>query len=563
MRLWVFVALLASGGASTPLASGPSVSGLWPRQTVAYSSGETALELAADFAFRPTTSSARVQRACERYLAIIFGQKELWAHATAPAGAIPLRALVVAAPDDEDAAPRLGDDESFALRVNASGAALEARSFSGVQRGLEAFAQLTIAVGGRVVINSTATVVEGAPAFAYRGLMVDTARHFVPVAELEAALDGMAASGLNVFHWHLTDAQAFPWNASAEPALIAGAYRADLTYSRADLVGLVRFAADRAIRVVPEIDMPGHAASWAAGRPDVVVDCAPDDGAPLYDGSYQSDSQLDPTSNATYELIDALVAELAEIFPDEYLHLGGDEVAIGCYNSSAEVRAWMTAHGLDTSCAPAAARGELGNNPCADGGAGYKQLVAGFIRRAQAILRARGRTPSHWQEVFDHYGGNDSATPTPPIDGLDPSAVIYDWLAPGWGWANPGNITRAGWRVVSTLGMYLSSNADATDWPAYYNLHPLYVDKNGTGAYNVSDPAEVARVLGGEGCMWGETANGDNLNLRLWPNAAALAESLWSGEGGNETEALPRLLRHRCRMRQRGVPVTPLQPGFC
>ena len=118
-------------------------------------------------------------------------------------------------------------------------------------------------------------------------------------------------------------------------------------------------------------------------------------------------------------------------------------------------------------------------------------------------------------------------------------------------------------RVVSTLGMYLSSNADATDWPAYYNLHPLYVDKNGTGAYNVSDPAEVARVLGGEGCMWGETANGDNLNLRLWPNAAALAESLWSGEGGNETEALPRLLRHRCRMRQRGVPVTPLQPGFC
>ena len=72
------------------------------------------------------------------------------------------------------------------------------------------------------------------------GLMVDTARHFVPVAELEAALDGMAASGLNVFHWHLTDAQAFPWNASAEPALVAGAYRADLTYSRADLVGLVR-----------------------------------------------------------------------------------------------------------------------------------------------------------------------------------------------------------------------------------------------------------------------------------------------------------------------------------
>ena len=97
------------------------------------------------------------------------------------------------------------------------------------------------------------------------------------------------------------------------------------------MLRLVGFAADRAIRAVPEIDMPGHAASWAIGRPDVVVDCAPDNGAPLYDGSYQSDSQLDPTSNATYDLIDALVAELAEIFPDAYLHLGGDEVAIGCY----------------------------------------------------------------------------------------------------------------------------------------------------------------------------------------------------------------------------------------
>ena len=110
--------------------------------------GETALELAADFAFRPTTASTRrAARACDRYLAIIFGQKELWPHATAPAGAPSARS---SSRRRTTATPRqkLGDDESFALRVNASGAALEARSFSGVQRGLEAFAQLTINVAG-------------------------------------------------------------------------------------------------------------------------------------------------------------------------------------------------------------------------------------------------------------------------------------------------------------------------------------------------------------------------------------------------------------------------------
>ena len=79
-------------------------------------------------------------------------------------------------------------------------------------------------------------------------------------------LDGMAASSLNVFHWHLTDAQAFPWNSTAEPKLVQGAYRDDLTFQRSDLELVVSYAADRAIRVVPEIDMPGHAASFAIGR---------------------------------------------------------------------------------------------------------------------------------------------------------------------------------------------------------------------------------------------------------------------------------------------------------
>jgi hexosaminidase len=150
-----------------------------------------------------------------------------------------------------------------------------------VHRALEAFAQLTIRLGDAIVINSTRVFVEASPSFTYRGLMIDTARHYEPVPALLQLLDGMAASSLNVFHWHLTDAQAFPWNSTAEPRLVQGAYREDLTYQRSDLELIVAHASDRAIRVIVEIDMPGHAASWAVGRPDVVVDCKPDNSDPL------------------------------------------------------------------------------------------------------------------------------------------------------------------------------------------------------------------------------------------------------------------------------------------
>ena len=103
--------------------------------------------------------------------------------------------------------------------------------------------------------------------------MVDSGRHFLPVDALRAALDGMAASGLNVFHWHLTDAQSWPWDPPSRPRLVEGAYRPDMVYSREDLQDIANYAADRAIEVIPEIDMPGHAGSIALGYPEVVVAC--------------------------------------------------------------------------------------------------------------------------------------------------------------------------------------------------------------------------------------------------------------------------------------------------
>ena len=137
----------ASGYTNAPLANGASISGLWPRQAVATAFGETPLELTPDFAFTTASASPRVARALARYLVIVHGQAPLWPRWSAPAATLPLAALDVALADDApdpDAPPRLHDDESFALWVNASGARLRVAGFAGVQRGLEAFAQVDL-----------------------------------------------------------------------------------------------------------------------------------------------------------------------------------------------------------------------------------------------------------------------------------------------------------------------------------------------------------------------------------------------------------------------------------
>jgi hypothetical protein len=211
----------------TALGHGSSTSGLWPRQDVAKASGATPLALTADFAFKSSSSSARLKRAFERYEGIIRDQKTLWTHSPAPQHTSPLSTLEVVVPSttDLDKVAALGDNESFALSISADTATLHASTFSAVHRGLETFAQLTIRLGDTIVINSTTTNVAGAPKFSYRGIMLDTGRHWEPVGEILHLLDGMAASGLNVLHWHITDTQAWPWNSTAAPALIQGAYR--------------------------------------------------------------------------------------------------------------------------------------------------------------------------------------------------------------------------------------------------------------------------------------------------------------------------------------------------
>jgi hexosaminidase len=178
----------------------------------------------------------------------------------------------------------------------------------GVLRGLETLAHLAHAAA---TLELPLTVADS-PRYPYRGLLIDSARHFLPVATIKDTLDAMSLTKLNVLHWHLTDTTSFPVVSRVFPSLSSkGAFHPALVYTQDDLSAVVGYARDRGVRIVPEFDMPGHS-SWGKGMPGLTIDVC--------------GGVLDPTQNATYMFLGAFLHEMGAVFHDPYLALGGDEV---------------------------------------------------------------------------------------------------------------------------------------------------------------------------------------------------------------------------------------------
>src|SRR5690606_35965932 len=205
--------------------------------------------------------------------------------------------------------PDLGDDESHALAVTAEGIRVTGSEW-GVLRGLATLAQL---LGGAGPLPPLA--IEDAPRFRWRGLMLDVARHFIPLADLLRTLDGMELVKLNVLHLHLCDDQGFRFPSRRYPRLASAEH-----YAREELHRLVAAAADRGIRVVPELDVPGHATSWLIAHPEWGNRPA----QPSRRFGVHREC-LDPTNPQVLAAVTTLFGELAEVLPDRCLHMGGDE----------------------------------------------------------------------------------------------------------------------------------------------------------------------------------------------------------------------------------------------
>jgi hexosaminidase len=381
-----------------------------------------------------------------------------------------------------------GEDESYRLTVTSQGARLSALNSTGVLRGLETFRQLIAAQSVPVVD------IDDHPRFPWRGLHLDVARHWMPVEVVKRNLDGMAAVKLNVFHWHLSDDQGFRIESKRFPELHErgsdGHY-----YTQVQVREVIDYARDRGIRVVPEFDVPGHTTSWFVGYPRLAS-------AP---GPYQIernwgvfDPTMDPARDSTYEFLDAFIGEMAALFPDPYFHIGGDEVTGKQWKNSAHIRAFMRKQHLNT----------------------IEELQAYFNRRLQKMLARYGKKMVGWDEVLD---------PDLPKD-----IVIQSWR----GQKSLAEAARHGFSSILSWGYYLDHMEPAS---TLYAVDPL--DR---GAASLTHEDQT-RILGGEVAMWSEFVSPENVDSRIWPRAAAVAERLWSPRDVTDVSSMYRRLDQASR----------------
>lgn len=388
-------------------------------------------------------------------------------------------ALAIHADHGRAAVQKLGEDESYELSVTDTSATLNAPTPLGVLHGLQTFLQLVqITPTGFTV---PAVTIKDEPRFPWRGLMMDVSRHFIPVDVLKRNLDGMAAVKMNVFHWHLSDDQGFRAESRKFPRL-TGMGSDGLYYTQEDIRDIVEYAHERGIRVVPEFDMPGHSRSWFVGYPDLAS-------APGPYNLETGDPIMDPTRESTYKFLEKFIGEMAKLFPDEYFHIGGDEVDGKQWDANPKIQEFMKAHGLK-------------NN---------QDLQAYFNRRIEKILTKNHKTMVGWDEILR--------------PDLPKTIVVQSWR----GQASLAQAAKLGYRGLLSSGYYLDLM-----WPAsrHYAVDPM-----GDAAATLS-PEEQKRILGGESCQWAEWVTPENVDSHIWPRNAAIAERLWSPQNVTDVASM-------------------------
>ena len=412
----------------------------------------------------------RLERAKQRFLNILSRETgiPLWREAALNKPQFFIKTTGPSAPVQQ-----VEEDESYHLQITASEVHLEAANPLGVLHGLQTFLQLVrITPQGFAV---PAMTIDDQPRFPWRGLMLDVSRHFQPLDVVYRTLDGMEAVKLNVFHWHLSDDQGFRVESKKFP-LLQEKGSDGLFYTQDEVRAVIEYARDRGIRVVPEFDMPGHTTAWFVGYPDIASGPGP----------YQIerkwgifDPAMDPTRDSTYKFLDTFIGEMTSLFPDAYFHVGGDECNGKAWDANPRIQEFMKAHGLKDN----------------------KALQAYFSAQVQKIVTRHKKIMMGWDEVLQ---------PGTPKD-----VVIQSWNGPQF----VGEAVKGGNRALLSAGYYIDLNQSAAEHYA--------ADPEGEGPSTLSSE-ERKRILGGEATMWSEYTTPENIDSRIWPRTAAIAERLWS-----------------------------------
>lgn len=422
--------------------------------------------------------------------------------------------------------PHMNMAEKYRLSVERGGVAvLHGESIWAVLRGLETFAQL-LHNSGRDEFLINLVKIEDYPRFSHRGLLIDSSRHFLPLRSIRQTLDSMEMNKFNVLHWHIVDDQSFPFVSETFPELSGqGSYDPNhMTYSVEEVEGVLEYARLRGIRVLVEFDTPGHTRSWGQSHPDLLTTC--------YDAKGKPTGELgpvDPTKDENYSFIAKLFTEISRRFPDQFLHLGGDEVPFDCWESNPAIKEFMVKHGMDGD---------------------YSKLESFYIQKLVEIVQQLKKSYIVWQEVFDN-----NVT-------LKADTVVHVWIAgenlldPQYWPYEMERVVKSGHHALLSAPWYLDWISWKQDWIGYYQTEPLNF---------TATPEQKKLVLGGEACIWGEFVDGSNLISKTWPRASSIAERLWSDASVNDAEkARPRFHGMECRLQREGMRVGPIDgPGHC
>jgi hexosaminidase len=434
------------------------------------------------------THDARLEAAVKRALLQLgrtCGGDVLRSTVDHPAPANPSLTINVARPSER--VQTVDEDESYQLSITPQGARLTAATDAGAMHGLETVLQLATNEHGACVLP--AVTISDTPRFRWRGFMLDVSRHFEPVPVIERTLDGMAAAKLNVFHWHLSDDQGFRAESKKFPKLTGVASDGQF-YTQDEMREIVAYAGARGIRVVPEFDMPGHGTSWILAYPELSPE-AHITQLPVVYGT--PTAVLDPTRKSTYRFINTLVDEMGRIFPDEYFHIGGDEVQSEAWLSNPHIVEFMKKKGYTT---PAA-------------------LQAYFNQRLEVILKKHDKKMIGWDEILN--------------PALPKTIVIHSWR----GEASLAEGARQGFQGILSAPYYLDGQKTSAQM---FLDDPVPSDTTMT-----VDQQKL--ILGGEVCMWAEQLNQETVDSRVWPRTMAVAERFWSPQSDRDVSDMYRRLR--------------------
>ncbi len=488
--------------------------------------------------------------------------------------------------------PYFGMDESYDLEISKKGIRLTAPTDIGVIRGIETLKQLIIQRDNRVFLP-TAEIADK-PRFPWRGLMIDVCRHWIPKEVILRNLDAMAAVKMNVLHLHLSEDQGFRVESRIYPKLHEVGSNGHY-YTQDEIREMISYAAERGIRIVPEFDMPGHSKSWQIAYP--MLSSTSDS---LKFGSGKGSlfgPPMDPTKDEVYDFLNDLIGEMAELFPDQYFHIGGDEVNPNFWEEDDRFEAFMEANQLENAHDLQAyfnkrvysivtshdkimmgwdeiSNPDLPDDIIVQSWTSHKSLFHAVQNGGSGILSAglyldhilpAGKyyevdplvlpgavdiqpDTSYWR-MYDQQmeiGGNVIESQLVIFD-RDPENVFgffammsdrmvfrdgtlkdgilkcsmmgpvgeLDYEAVLEGDSLRGNISFGLLNFESSGFRSGGSDMEGTELPAIEVIRPLTQE-------------EQQRILGGEACQWSEFVDAKNIESRIWPRTAAIAEKLWS-----------------------------------